>query len=44
VIDLGPDLLYNKGTLTLTLNYYREFAAENRPEGFRLAGQLLYKF
>jgi len=44
VIGLGPGILYTKGTLTLLVNYYQEFAVENRPEGFRLAGQLLYKF
>jgi hypothetical protein len=44
VIALGPGIVYNKGDLTFMVNYFREFAAENRPEGFRLSTRVIYKF
>ncbi len=44
VVGIGPGLLYNVGGLTLMLQYYQEFAAKNRPEGFRLQGRLIYAF
>jgi hypothetical protein len=44
VIGLGPGIVYNKGLLTFIVNYYREFAVENRPQGFRLTTRLIYTF
>jgi hypothetical protein len=44
VFSLGPGLLYNKGGLTFMLNYFHEFGVENRPEGYRLQGRLVYRF
>jgi hypothetical protein len=44
VISLGPGIVYNKGDLTFMVNYFREFAVENRPQGFRLSARLIYKF
>lgn len=44
VIGLGPGIVYTKGPLTFMVNYYREFAVRNRPEGFRLSARLIYKF
>ncbi len=44
VIGLGPGMVYNKGPVTFMVNSFWEFAAENRPEGFRLSTRLIYNF
>jgi hypothetical protein len=44
VIGLGPGIVYNKGPATFMVNYFREFAVENRPQGFRLSARLIYNF
>jgi hypothetical protein len=44
VIGLGPGIVYNKGPATFMVNYFTEFAVENRSDGFRLSTRLIYRF
>jgi hypothetical protein len=37
VFGVGPGLKYRLDTWMLYLNSYKEFGAENRPEGYKLA-------
>jgi len=41
---LGPGVLWNLGSATAIATAYREFATENRPEGYQLVLRLLQPF
>jgi len=44
VLGLGPGLMWTHGPAKLIANVFREFATENRPEGFNVVARLLYSF
>ncbi len=44
VLGLGPGLMSTHGPAKLIANVFREFATENRPEGFNVVARLLYSF
>jgi len=44
VFGAGPGLLWSNGRVAILANAYREFAAENRPEGFDAVIRLLAPF
>ena len=41
---IGPGLLWTNGKTKVIANVFREFATENRPEGFNAVARLLYSF
>lgn len=41
---IGPGLLWTDGKAKVIANVFREFASENRPEGFNVIARLLYPF
>lgn len=41
---IGPGLLWTDGKAKVIANVFREFATENRPEGFNVVARLLYSF
>jgi len=41
---IGPGLLWTGGEAKVIANVFREFATENRPEGFNVVARLLYSF
>jgi hypothetical protein len=41
---LGPGLVWTDGKAKVIANVFREFATENRPEGFSAVARLLYSF
>ncbi len=44
VFAIGPGVLWNSGPVTMIGNVFREFAAQNRPEGFEAILRLLCPF
>jgi len=42
--DLGPGLVWTHSPAKVIANVFREFATENRPEGFNVVARLLYSF
>jgi hypothetical protein len=41
---IGPGMLWTGGKATVVANVYREFAADNRPEGYSAVVRFLYPF
>jgi len=44
VFGLGPGLLWNAGPMRVIANLFREFGAQNRPEGVNAIARLLIFF